>query len=81
MYAAFRVGGAYSQARTADEAFEDTTQYCRALIGPYAPELLHYFELDPCFSLWFFDVAWDRAFVVIHPQESWAALLATTDTD
>lgn len=81
LYGAFRVGGAYSQARPTKDAFEDTNQYCRALIGPYEPKSLHYFELDPCFSLWFFDVAWDRAFVVIHPQESWAAILATTDTD
>lgn len=76
-----KYGGAYAKELEDQQAIEPTTLYMRALLGPNPATSLDCYQLDPCFSLWFCDVAWDYAYVLIHRNESWASLIAITDCD
>ena len=81
MYSTIRNGGAYAKQLDQETSYEEVMMYLKALVGPNTPSDLRCFTVDPCFSLSFFDVAWDFAYILIHTTESWAALIAGTDTD
>jgi len=81
IYSILKAGGAYSKPLDQSTSFESISTYIRALIGPNDYQDLRCFGVDTCFSLSFFDVAWDFCYVLYHVTESWAALIAGTDTD
>jgi|GEM_PF-6023843 len=81
MYSILRSGGAYAKPLDQEISCKEITAYMKALIGPYESNSLKCFGLDPCFSISFFGIAWDFAYILIHTTESWAALITGTDTD
>jgi hypothetical protein len=74
-------GGAYRQfERSAAEAKTIGDGFCAALFGDRFGDVQVY-ATSSRWAPWFFDVAWDRTWVLIDRRERAIAILCLTDTD
>lgn len=81
VYSAVSSGGAYGNPLGRSDAELLTRAYVEALLDGSPAGALRCFALDPGFSSWFYQVAWDLGYVIVNTEEGWFGLFAATDTD
>jgi hypothetical protein len=74
-------GGAYERFEGATrEAKNLGARFCDALFGDRFIEV-EVFRSFAAWSPWFYDVAWDRTWIIIDKRQQLVSLMCRTDTD